>query len=87
MAAFPVSAVALLGPDLFGAVFGEPWRPAGDVVRVLAPWLWLASVAPPLTRAFDVTERQTAELASGAATALLIGAGLAGLVVRPRATP
>ena len=77
VAAVPVVAVAVLGPDLFAAVFGEPWRAAGDAARVLAPWLWLSSVAPPLTRAFDVTERQGAELASGLATAGLIGAGLA----------
>ncbi|WP_420457180.1 lipopolysaccharide biosynthesis protein [Rubrivirga sp.] len=76
-AAFPVLAVALLGPDLFAVVFSEPWRTAGEFARLLAPWLLLAAVAPPLTRVFDVTERQRSELAVGAWTAALVGAGLA----------
>ncbi len=76
-AAFPVLAVALLGPDLFAVVFGETWRTAGAFARLLAPWLLLAAVAPPLTRVFDVTERQRSELAVGAWTAVLVGAGLA----------
>jgi O-antigen/teichoic acid export membrane protein len=76
-AAFPVLAVALLGPDLFALVFGETWRTAGEFARLLAPWLLLAAVAPPLTRVFDVTERQRSELAVGAWTAVLIGTALA----------
>ncbi len=74
--AFPVLAVALLGPDLFAFVFGEPWRPSGLYARVLSPWLLLGAVGAPLTRAFDVTERQRDELLSGAATAGLIGTAL-----------
>lgn len=76
-AAYPVLAVAALGPDLFAVVFGEPWREAGAIVPELAPWLFLAAVAPPLTRVFDVTERQRAELATGAWTALSVGVALA----------
>jgi O-antigen/teichoic acid export membrane protein len=76
-AAFPVAAVAVLGPDLFAVVFGEPWREAGVIARELSPWLLLAAVAPPLTRAFDVTERQRDELRAGAWTAALVGSALA----------
>ena len=75
-AAFPVAAVAVLGPDLFALVFGEPWREAGLIARVLSPWLLLSAVAPPLTRAFDVTERQRDELRTGLWTALLVGGAL-----------
>ena len=75
-AAYPVAAVALLGPDLFAWVFGAEWRAAGEIARALSPWLFLAAVAPPLTRAFDVTERQREELWTGAATAFFVGGGL-----------
>ncbi len=75
-AAFPVLAVALFGPDLFAVVFGETWRTAGEFARLLSPWLLLAAVAPPLTRVFDVTERQRSELAVGVWTAVLVGLGL-----------
>ena len=75
-AVFPVLAVALLGPDLFAVVFGETWRTAGEFARLLSPWLLLAAIAPPLTRVFDVTERQRSELAVGAWTAVLIGLAL-----------
>ena len=75
--AFPVLAVALLGPDLFAVVFGEPWRQAGVYARVLSPWLLLSAVGAPLTRVFDVTERQRDELATGLVTAVLVGGALA----------
>ena len=76
-AAFPVLAAALFGPDLFAVVFGETWREAGLYARVLAPWLLLATVVPPLTRVFDVTERQRDEFGVGAAMAVAVSAGLA----------
>ncbi|PAP77602.1 lipopolysaccharide biosynthesis protein [Rubrivirga marina] len=75
-AAFPVGAVAVLGPELFAVVFGEPWREAGVIARTLTPWLLLAAVAPPLTRVFDVTERQREELSTGVWTAALVGGAL-----------
>ena len=62
---------------LFAVVFGETWRTAGEFARLLSPWLLLATIAPPLTRVFDVTERQRSELAVGAWTAVLIGVALA----------
>jgi O-antigen/teichoic acid export membrane protein len=61
-ALFPMAAVALAGPDLFAFVFGEPWREAGVYAQYLAPWIFIASVASPLTRIFDVTEKQRTDL-------------------------
>lgn len=47
--ALPLALVLLLsGPALFAAVFGEPWRPAGELARALAPYLALHFVASPL---------------------------------------
>ncbi|GAB5521837.1 MAG: lipopolysaccharide biosynthesis protein [Rhodothermales bacterium] len=73
---FPTLAVVIAGPDLFAFVFSEPWRPAGEFARVLAPWLFLASVASPLTRLFDVLERQRLDLASSVVMLVVIGSGL-----------
>ncbi|MFN3597609.1 MAG: lipopolysaccharide biosynthesis protein [Rubricoccaceae bacterium] len=79
VATYPVLAAALAGPDVFAFVFGEPWREAGLYARLLAPWLLLSAINPPLTRVFDTLERQRDELALGAVTAtLLAGALLAG---------
>ena len=72
-----VGAAALLGPELFAWVFGDEWRSAGVYARSLAPWLALAAVAPPLTRAFDAAERQDREVWAGALSAGGVALGLA----------
>ncbi|MEM6645268.1 MAG: oligosaccharide flippase family protein [Bacteroidota bacterium] len=77
---FPTLAVVVAGPDLFAFVFSEPWRPAGAIAQALAPWLFLASVASPLTRVFDVLERQRLDLGSSLAMLVLITAGLLSLL-------
>ena len=59
---FPMAATAVAGPDLFAVVFGDPWREAGVYAQWLTPWLFTAAVAAPLTRIFDVTERQRSDL-------------------------
>jgi lipopolysaccharide exporter len=59
---FPTLALILAGPDLFAFVLGEPWREAGEYVRLIGPWLYLGGIAAPLTRLFDVLERQRLDL-------------------------
>jgi O-antigen/teichoic acid export membrane protein len=79
---YPMAAAAVAGPEAFALIFGTEWREAGIHARMIAPWLWLAAIAAPLTRVFDVTERQRADLAmsvvqaAGLALALMIGARL-----------
>ncbi|MEM1092989.1 MAG: oligosaccharide flippase family protein [Bacteroidota bacterium] len=77
---FPTLAVVVAGPDLFAVVFSEPWRPAGEMAQALAPWLFLASVASPLTRVFDVLERQRLDFGSSIVMLMLISAGLVALL-------
>jgi O-antigen/teichoic acid export membrane protein len=82
-ALFPMAAAALAGPELFAFVFGAAWREAGVHARLLAPWLFVSAVASPLTRVFDVTERQRADLGFsvvlfGAQAAALLAASGAG---------
>lgn len=75
----PIMVLLLVGPDVFEVVFGANWREAGAYARFIAPWLLLASITAPLTRVFDVTERQRLDFVTGAAmfvcmaTALIVG--------------
>jgi O-antigen/teichoic acid export membrane protein len=59
---FPTAAAVVAGPKLFAFVFGTDWQMAGIYAQYLAPWIFLSSVASPLTRLFDVLERQRADL-------------------------
>ncbi|MGE5867038.1 MAG: lipopolysaccharide biosynthesis protein [Rhizobacter sp.] len=36
------------GPALFAWLFGEPWRPAGELARALAPYIGVHFIAAPL---------------------------------------
>jgi lipopolysaccharide exporter len=70
---FPTATLMIAGPDLFAFVLGEPWRDAGIYVRLIGPWLYLGGIAAPLTRIFDVLEKQRADLVtSGFMFALLL---------------
>ena len=61
--AFPPTLVLLLfSPALFGWLFGEDWRPAGDLARILAPLCFLNFVASPLSYVFFVAGKQKMEL-------------------------
>lgn len=73
---FPTLALMLAGGDIFEVVFGETWRPAGDYLLYLGPWLFLAAVASPLTRLFDVLERQRLDFISSAILFALLAVAL-----------
>lgn len=62
MAWIPTSIVMVAGGDIFAFLFGAPWRESGDYLLYLGPWILLTAVASPLTRLFDVLERQRYEL-------------------------
>jgi O-antigen/teichoic acid export membrane protein len=49
LVAAPLVALLLVtGPDLFAWVFGERWRPAGELARALAPYIGVHFIASPL---------------------------------------
>jgi O-antigen/teichoic acid export membrane protein len=48
----------MLGPELFGFVFGEDWRQAGEFACWMAPWLYLVFISSPITTVTAVLERQ-----------------------------
>jgi len=62
LAVFPVVAVLLAGPTLFSTVFGTDWESAGHLARAAVVWFALAAIASPLTRVFDILERQRTDL-------------------------
>ncbi|MEM8486607.1 MAG: oligosaccharide flippase family protein [Bacteroidota bacterium] len=58
---FPTLALMLTGPEVVRLFLGAPWETAGVYLRWLAPWFFLASIASPLTRIFDLLEKQRIE--------------------------
>lgn len=72
----PLAGICAAGPDLFGFVFGSDWRTAGEYAVYLAPWVALTAIGSPLTRVFDVMERQRTDLAVNVAMFALVSAGL-----------
>ncbi len=55
---FPALAVMLAGPDFFELWLGESFRKSGIYAIYISLWLVLASTVSPLTRVYDVTEKQ-----------------------------
>lgn len=54
----PLGVVLVLGPDLFGWLFGAEWRQAGDYARWMALWLYFAFVNIPSVKAVMVLQLQ-----------------------------
>jgi O-antigen/teichoic acid export membrane protein len=52
----------LFSPQLFSWVFGQAWRPAGELARILAPLYFLNFIASPLSYVFFVAGKQKIEL-------------------------
>lgn len=52
----------LFSPQLFGWVFGQAWRPAGELASILAPLCFLNFIASPLSYVFFVAGKQKIEL-------------------------
>jgi len=77
MAIFPTAVLMVAGADIFHVLFGEEWRASGDFLRYMAPWIMLSIVSSPMTRLFDVLERQKLELL----TALIMSVVVIGALV------
>jgi len=61
MSIFPTAVLMISGGDIFQVLFGPEWRASGEYLRYMAPWIMLSIVASPMTRLFDVLERQRLE--------------------------
>lgn len=73
---FPTLALILAGPDLLHFLLGEAWRDAGVFIRYVGLWFFLAAVASPLTRLFDVLERQRLDLLTSIFMFIILSAAL-----------
>jgi O-antigen/teichoic acid export membrane protein len=68
----PALILLLFAPTLFAFVFGQSWRAAGDIARILAPLYFLNFIASPLSYVFSVTGKQKADLVWQVARGILI---------------
>ncbi len=57
VSALPVTAVAWVGPELFGEFFGAHWREAGVYAQMLAPFTFAASLNVPL-KVYEILDKQ-----------------------------
>lgn len=60
--ALPFALLYLYAPALFPWLFGAQWQTAGDIARILTPWLYLNFITSPLSGFFLVAGRQLALL-------------------------
>lgn len=73
---FPTLLLCIAGPDLLGFILGADWRESGVYVRFVGAWVFLSAVAAPLTRIFDVLERQRLDLLTSLGMLTALAAGL-----------
>ena len=52
----------IAGPTLFAAVFGEAWRNAGEMTRLLVPMYLARFVVTPVAQTLNVSGRQSQQL-------------------------
>ncbi len=55
----PVALLLVFGDYIFGFVFGEEWRIAGEYSQALIVWLFFVFINAPLTHLFNVFEKQS----------------------------
>lgn len=58
----PSLVLLLFSPQLFAWVFGQTWRPAGEMAQILAPLYFLNFIASPLSYVFFVAGKQKIDL-------------------------
>jgi len=63
----PFALVLLAAPELFAWIFGVQWRSAGEIARVLLPWMLLSFATSPLSQLPLIAGRQRTAFAFGVA--------------------
>lgn len=58
----PTMILAMIGEELFTAIFGARWFEAGRYTQILAPWIFFWFISSPLSGLFSVYERQGSAL-------------------------
>jgi len=58
LAFFPTLVFILIGPQLFGVVFGNKWLEAGNYARYLSVWIAVAFVVSPINSIINIFQKQ-----------------------------
>ena len=58
LGSIPFALIWLLGPWALPFALGAKWAPAGEIARVLVPWLFLNFITSPISTVFVVVRRQ-----------------------------
>jgi len=58
----PSIVLFFFSPSMFAWIFGDAWRPAGELAQILAPLYFLNFIASPLSYVFFVAGKQKIEL-------------------------
>ncbi len=58
LCSFPMLMLAIVGEDVFAAVFGSAWTEAGIFVQILSPWAFVLFISSPLSTIISVLEKQ-----------------------------
>lgn len=82
----PFILLAIVSPDIFGAVFGSSWHEAGVYGRIISPWLLFVFLGSPISTLYCVMERQQVGLLFSAVLLVTRAGSLAagGLLNSPR---
>jgi lipopolysaccharide exporter len=73
---FPMVVLILIGPALFGIVFGGAWLEAGNYARYLSIWMFVNFIASPINSLLSVFQKQKFGLIINIVTILLRIIGL-----------
>ena len=74
--ALPHLVVMMFGPGMFAFVFGEAWRPSGELARWMSPWLFIAFCSLPSLVAVPVLGLERLLLGWEVANVMVAGAVL-----------
>ena len=58
IAYIPIILFILIGPEIFGIIFGVRWEEAGNYVRFLSIWLGFSFIASPISTLFSIFDKQ-----------------------------
>ena len=54
----PIILFVLIGPEIFGVIFGVRWEEAGNYVRYLSIWIGFTFIESPISSLFSIFEKQ-----------------------------
>ena len=72
----------LIGPEIFGVIFGAQWEESGNYVRFLSLWIGICFVSSPISTLFSIFQKQQFTLIFNAIQLITrVGAMMAGAMM------